>query len=68
MNDIAAASSPGRGRGRPQGGGSAIAHREDFGISESCLRRRLKLAGIDDGVRPSTSPDSRPSKIVLTRC
>jgi transposase len=25
---------------------------KDFGISESCLHRWLKLADIDDGVRP----------------
>jgi transposase len=32
---------------------------EDFGISESCLHRWLKLADIDDGVRPGvTSSES----------
>jgi transposase len=32
---------------------------KDFGISESCLHRWLKLAGIDDGVRPGvTSSES----------
>jgi transposase len=32
---------------------------KDFGISESCLHRWLKLAGIDDGVRPGvTSQES----------
>jgi transposase len=31
----------------------------DFGISESCLRRWLKLADIDDGIRPGvTSTES----------
>ena len=31
----------------------------DFGISESCLQRWLKLAGIDDGLRPGvTSSES----------
>jgi transposase len=31
----------------------------DFGISESCLHRWLKLADIDDGVRPGvTSSES----------
>ena len=28
---------------------------KDFGISESCLHRWLKLADIDDGVRPGVS-------------
>jgi transposase len=28
---------------------------KDFGISESCLQRRLKLADIDDGVRPGVT-------------
>jgi transposase len=33
---------------------------EDFGISESCLHRWLKLADIDDGVRPGlTTGESR---------
>jgi transposase len=27
----------------------------DFGISESCLRRWLKLADIDDGIRPGVT-------------
>jgi transposase len=32
---------------------------KDFGISESCLHRWLKLADIDDGVRPGvTSSES----------
>lgn len=32
---------------------------KDFGISESCLHRWLKLAGVDDGVRPGvTSQES----------
>ena len=29
----------------------------DFGISESCLHRWLKLADIQDGVRPGNTPD-----------
>jgi transposase len=28
---------------------------KDFGISESCLHRWLKLADVDDGVRPGVS-------------
>jgi transposase len=28
---------------------------KDFGISESCLHRWLKLADIEDGVRPGTT-------------
>jgi transposase len=28
---------------------------KDFGISESCLHRWLKLADVDDGVRPGTT-------------
>ena len=28
---------------------------KDFGISESCLQRWLKLADIDDGVRPGVT-------------
>lgn len=28
---------------------------KDFGISESCLHRWLKLADIDEGVRPGTT-------------
>jgi transposase len=32
---------------------------KDFGISGSCLHRWLKLAGVDDGVRPGvTSSES----------
>ena len=32
---------------------------KDFGISESCLHRWLKLADVDDGVRPGvTSSES----------
>ena len=29
---------------------------KDFGISQSCLTRWLKLAGIEDGNRPGPSP------------
>lgn len=33
---------------------------KDFGISESCLHRWLKIADIDDGVRPGvTTEESR---------
>ncbi len=33
---------------------------KDFGISESCLHRWLKLADVDDGVRPGvTSEESK---------
>ena len=28
---------------------------KDFGISESCLHRWLKLADVDDGVRPGVT-------------
>jgi transposase len=28
---------------------------KDFGISESCLHRWLKIADVDDGVRPGTT-------------
>lgn len=28
---------------------------KDFGISESCLHRWLKIAGVDDGVRPGVT-------------
>lgn len=28
---------------------------KDFGISESCLHRWLKLADVDDGIRPGVS-------------
>jgi transposase len=30
---------------------------KDFGISESCLHRWLKVADIDDGVRPGLTTD-----------
>jgi transposase len=29
----------------------------DFGISESCLHRRLKVADIDDGLRPGLATE-----------
>jgi transposase len=35
---------------------------KDFGISESCLHRRLKLADIDDGVRPGVT-GSEPAEL-----
>jgi transposase len=28
---------------------------KDFGISEACLHRRLKIAGTDEGIRPGTT-------------
>jgi transposase len=28
---------------------------KDFGVSESCLHRWLKLAGVDDGIRPGVA-------------
>lgn len=28
---------------------------KDFGVSESCLHRWLKIADVDDGVRPGTT-------------
>jgi transposase len=28
---------------------------KDFGISESCLHRWLKIADVDDGIRPGTT-------------
>ena len=30
---------------------------KDFGISESCLHRWLKIADTDDGIRPGTTTD-----------
>jgi transposase len=33
---------------------------KDFGISESCLHRWLKLADIDDGVRPGVTSSESP--------
>lgn len=30
---------------------------KDFGISESCLHRWLKLADVEDGVRPGVTAD-----------
>jgi transposase len=35
---------------------------KDFGISESCLHRWLKLADIDDGVRPGVT-SSEPAEL-----
>ena len=29
---------------------------KDFGISESCLQRWLKIADVEDGVKPGTTP------------
>src|SRR5579875_2632966 len=46
---------PGCGRGGPEGRGSAVADAKDFRISESCLHRWLKLADVDDGVRPGVT-------------
>jgi transposase len=42
---------------------------KDFGISESCLHRWLKIADIDDGLRPGVTSDEsrelRPRNKVL---
>jgi len=41
---------------------------KDFGISESCLHRWLKLADVDDGVRPGvTSSESAELRDVRKR-
>jgi transposase len=41
---------------------------KDFGISESCLHRWLKLADVDDGVRPGvTSSESAELREVKKR-
>lgn len=32
---------------------------KDFGVSESCLQRWLKLADIEDGVRPASPASSQ---------
>ena len=41
---------------------------KDFGISESCLHRWLKLADVDDGVRPGvTSQESAELREVRKR-
>ena len=41
---------------------------KDFGISESCLHRWLKLADVDDGVRPGvTSQESAELREVKKR-
>ncbi len=38
-------------------GEASVAHvAKDFGISESCLHRWLKIADTDDGLRPGTTP------------
>ncbi len=34
---------------------------KDFGISESCLQRWLKIADVEDGVKPGVT-QSRPTK------
>jgi transposase len=46
---------PRRGRGRPQGRGPLSQIAKDFGISESCLHRWLKLADVDEGLRPGVT-------------
>src|SRR3984885_2887761 len=35
---------------------------KDFGISESCLHRWLKLADVDDGIRPGVT-SSEPAEL-----
>jgi len=40
-----------------QSGASIASVAKDFGISESCLQRWLKLAEIDEGKRPAISPE-----------
>jgi transposase len=41
---------------------------KDFGISESCLHRWLKLADVDDGIRPGvTSSESAELREVKKR-
>jgi transposase len=38
-----------------KGGAPVSQIAKDFGISESCLHRCLKLADVDDGVRPGVT-------------
>jgi transposase len=38
-----------------KGGAPVSQIAKDFGISESCLHRWLKLADVDDGVRPGVT-------------
>ena len=40
---------------------------KDFGISESCLHRWLKIADIDDGVRPGATTDESKEMRELRR-
>ena len=50
------------GEQRSEGKGEAPLSQiaKDFGISESCLHRWLKLADVDDGLRPGvTTEESR---------
>jgi transposase len=48
-----------RGSGAHKGEAPLAQIAEDFGVSESCLHRWLKLADVDDGVRPGvTSQES----------
>ena len=37
---------------------------KDFGISESCLHRWLKIADLEDGVRPGSPPAPSPRSCV----
>jgi transposase len=39
----------------------------DLGISESCLRRWMDLADVDDGRRPGLSTDDRAELVALRR-
>ena len=39
----------------------------DFGVSESCLQRWLKIADIDDGVRPGATTDESKEMRELRR-
>ena len=40
---------------------------EDLGISESCLRRRMDQADINDGTRPRLTTDERAELVRLRR-
>jgi len=39
-----------------KGGSTLTQIAKDFGISEACLHRWLKLADVEDGVRPGITP------------
>lgn len=40
---------------------------DDLGISESCLRRWMALADVDDGRRPGATTDERAELVALRR-